>query len=1693
MQWENVYVFISSTFNDMHAERDYLVKRVFPGLSAWCEDRKLRLIDIDLRWGVSEADATKNKRVLKVCLDRIDESRPFFLCFMGQRRGWVPKHDEISEATFRDFKKLNDEKYVGTASVTEMEILHALIDPLHYGLRKSDDGKETKCNPTEHAFFYLRKPDYLEELPESLRGIYTNIEEEDAYTADNELNKWREQTIPNSERPVTHYEASWIETSSTPEIALPYEVPTTAPEGSAEWEIAKHSWASAWHSQGIEVGDTGTIDDKKLESAKLRNNERTRGRLGNFSANDEELADIITAQLKDAITAKFGDRLEQNETKLQKELDQQAQFLQIAASGFIRRSGDFEALDAYISGNDNRPFAITAYAGMGKTSFLANYIDQHYLKSEEKETIHYRFIGVSDESANAEHLVFSILSELSDLKKITSSIPFDPNKMLTLFEMFLKESGSKGKTIIIIDALNQLESGMASLDWIPDSLPENVKLIVSFKRGDESAEKYYSQKEINKTMILHSIIPFESVDDRKKLVSAYLTQYFKELDDKRENDLVLSEGAENPLFLKTVLSELRVFGSHQNLSEVIKNSFGNTPALAFNAVLQRIESDPAYTNLSQDISVPHIFGWLVHSKNGLSVDELAELMIREKLTEDKNEAYESLYVVIRQLRPYLAKRDGRIDFFYESFKIASKERYTKIHPNAKGSKVWHKKIAEYFESKPHSDRHKCTELPYQYTMAEMWEEYFSLMTDYSFLNTRLLSFDINALLDDFSYIQNENTCGLSVEKADTLKLIKKALEAASPALIEDKAQLCSQLWARLKGSDHSKICELLSSASDSKLADSEAWIKLNNTSIARPDGSMMQIYRSMTEPVMIYEQNQVLVSIRTGEIDTLHRIDCETMQTIDKYKLGCIAKMTHIAGTEKIIYLNSTKKGFYIFDMQTRQSQILEGISYVPSALKYLAVCGDNILMAPYWKGSDSLDNTIYILSLTKQKDPQAIEPNRVDHIKYCKESGLLLIERKLDGAQYGESNIAAFAIEVWDVRAARCINTIELEDFFGKCNFIGSFTSSPDGKKLYVGVGFYLYEIDIEAGNLIRKYGLSSPLVLTTIAISKSGKYALLLGNKLSNGERHSITSLVDLSTGEEKRTLRKMETYGSVEVAFMPNDLSFLAQIDNRSIGEYSVPNCKLIRRHLRQGTHTNSLFITSDGRRAISYVGVAGESDNSFIHVIDLVAETPLDIGMEENIFYMKWLKDKIVCTGDSKYLRRYEPSTNQCEKLYELPAIPPYIEIEVSKDNSKIAVNIPRDQKRLWKVIDNETLDDVIEVFSSQKLGFANRTNTCIMPGNNLIITAENGDEIIVRDMQKNEILCTIKPEANTLTNILGLHNGKNLITLGYNSNYNEKADYDPYAPTIQMWDTATGACTNTFMNCSIAFLSGELSPDETILVCFSREAIMVFDVESGERIAIIPTPFIDGYSVKIACVNNDAFVVSDDHGISVFDINSKDCIARFRHDGKCEKILSDSDGNIFYLKNNFLETASIEGLEAAITKRKSGVSDGMSAEEKNILCLAIAEEAYGKGTEQLKLTNYDDAIEQFNISVEKYKESDRIKNQDTTKSQIAHVLSCLGQCYAAQKNTEDAEKSYLDCVRYYEMLLPTARAKHLTNLGKAYFNLGVIFWENDKSKALNYIQTSLVLREEIRTQDAQSEELYKQTLEWTERLKRLLEK
>jgi len=50
-------VFVSSSFEDLKAERDALQRDVFPKLRKLCEENRERFQAIDLRWGVRDEAA----------------------------------------------------------------------------------------------------------------------------------------------------------------------------------------------------------------------------------------------------------------------------------------------------------------------------------------------------------------------------------------------------------------------------------------------------------------------------------------------------------------------------------------------------------------------------------------------------------------------------------------------------------------------------------------------------------------------------------------------------------------------------------------------------------------------------------------------------------------------------------------------------------------------------------------------------------------------------------------------------------------------------------------------------------------------------------------------------------------------------------------------------------------------------------------------------------------------------------------------------------------------------------------------------------------------------------------------------------------------------------------------------------------------------------------------------------------------------------------------------------------------------------------------------------------------------------------------------------------------------------------------------------------------------------------------------
>ena len=159
-----IRVFLSSTFQDMDAERNHLLKQVFPQVRAACLARQVGFTEIDLRWGVTEEES-KNGATVEICLKEIDRCRdfpPFFIGFLGERYGWIPRHEDLTAY----WERHGESPYAAPIqaavqrgiSVTELEMELAVLAT----------GAADKL--AGHALFLLRDPALTDQLYQQATG-----------------------------------------------------------------------------------------------------------------------------------------------------------------------------------------------------------------------------------------------------------------------------------------------------------------------------------------------------------------------------------------------------------------------------------------------------------------------------------------------------------------------------------------------------------------------------------------------------------------------------------------------------------------------------------------------------------------------------------------------------------------------------------------------------------------------------------------------------------------------------------------------------------------------------------------------------------------------------------------------------------------------------------------------------------------------------------------------------------------------------------------------------------------------------------------------------------------------------------------------------------------------------------------------------------------------------------------------------------------------------------------------------------------------------------------------------------------------------------------------------------------------------------------------------------------------------------
>ena len=603
-------IFLSSTFRDFGEERDLLIKRVFPALRARLKDRFVELVDVDLRWGITEEEAERGE-VLPICLAEIDRARPYFIGMLGERYGWIPPQDGFAPDLLERQPWLK--KHQGGKSVTELEILHGVLK-----------NKRMKTR----AFFYFRSPAYAR-----AKGGH--------YIPDTTEDKQRQldlkRRIKGSGYAVTGYRD---------------------PEA-----LAKIMERDLWNLLDAEFPATDVPDG--FERERLRHEAYAAPRRRLYLGGESYMVAL-------------GRALELGEQRI----------------------------------------VIEGASGGGKSALLANFFEG-YRKRHPRHLVHEHYLGASADAAYPHELVRRLIEYARRVTGSKTNIPSDPQKLMDSLPIWLSTASAwalkRGtRFVIVLDSINSLKE-QTDLRWWPAFLPEGVSTIVSCLPGavmealKGKTEALPGQKKPPKWRTV-TVQPM-TTKLSAKLLNAFLAHFNKKLPTRMVKLVKTHPLATNPLFLRTLAEELRLFGVHEELQRKL-NQYLACKSIddLFMQVLERVEKDCGKKHVKVAMSA------LWASRAGLTEKEIlgvANLSPR-------------VWAAMRlAMDESLLEIAGRITFAHDYVSLAVRDRYIQ---SATLQQFAHRHIGKWFTKQP-LDSRRVEEEPFQWEAAGYIKTLTKALTD----------------------------------------------------------------------------------------------------------------------------------------------------------------------------------------------------------------------------------------------------------------------------------------------------------------------------------------------------------------------------------------------------------------------------------------------------------------------------------------------------------------------------------------------------------------------------------------------------------------------------------------------------------------------------------------------------------------------------------------------------------------------------------------------------------------------------------------------------------------------------------------------------------------------------------------------------------------------------------------------------
>ena len=382
---------------------------------------------------------------------------------------------------------------------------------------------------------------------------------------------------------------------------------------------------------------------------------------------------------------------------------------------YIGRQEYFDRIDAHVSA-DGPPLVVLGESGMGKSALLANWAER-YRQSHPGDQVLLHFVGATADSADWAAMLRRILGELQRRFGSELEIPDNADALRAAFANALHMTAARGRLVLVIDALNQLDDrdGAPDLVWLPPGIPQNVRLIVSTLAGRPLVDLE------KRAWPMLKIEPL-TADERRRLICEYFSQYAKQLSDERIERIVGCRQAANPLFLRALLEELRVFGTYEQLDERIDYYLdAATVGDLYERILQRWEDD--YERDRPGL-VREAMSLLWAARRGLSEMELLD-RLGENGQPLPRAHWSPLLLAAEQS---LTSRGGLIGFFHDYLRQAVRDRYLASESDRRRA---HLRLADCFAS-DHTDPRSIEELPWQLCEARSWQRLSELLADLPF-------------------------------------------------------------------------------------------------------------------------------------------------------------------------------------------------------------------------------------------------------------------------------------------------------------------------------------------------------------------------------------------------------------------------------------------------------------------------------------------------------------------------------------------------------------------------------------------------------------------------------------------------------------------------------------------------------------------------------------------------------------------------------------------------------------------------------------------------------------------------------------------------------------------------------------------------------------------------------------------------